>query len=306
MKLILLAFLAATATAQPVTSSTAPREGFVNVPGGRAWYRILGSGSETPLLLVHGGPGMGSCYLSDLASRLSKDRPVILYDQLESGQSDHPADRSQWTLNHFVAELAAVRQALKLDRVHLYGHSWGATLVAEYLLTQRPTGIESVTFAGPLLSTPRWIADAQILRAQLPTSVRQTLAQHERQGTTNSPEYLEATGLYYSRFVFRRQPVRMPPGCAFNQAIYEHMWGPNEFTASGKLKDFDRTSRLAELKVPVLFLVGRFDEARVETVTAFQHSVPGAKLEIINNAGHMAMTDEPAAYAQALRRFLSQ
>ena len=34
-----------------------PGEGFVSVPGGRVWYRVVGSGPRTPLLLVHGGPG---------------------------------------------------------------------------------------------------------------------------------------------------------------------------------------------------------------------------------------------------------
>jgi len=281
-----------------------PREGFVNVAGGRVWYRIVGTRPQTPLLLVHGGPGVGSCYLSDLANRLSKERPVILYDQLESGRSDHPGDRSLWTLDRFVEELAAVRKELKLERVHLLGHSWGAAVVAEYLLTRRPSGIESVTFAGPLLSTPLWIADTKILLAELPESVQQTLASHEREGTTGSPEYLQATGVYYSRYVFRRQPVSGIAGCPFNQAIYEQMWGPNEFRATGTLKDFDRTNRLSELRAPVLFLVGRFDEARVATVTSFQRAIPGSRLEVVENAGHMAMIDEPDAYAQALRRFL--
>ncbi len=55
-------------------------EGYVEVEGGRVWYRIVGSGSVTPLLLLHGGPGMPSYYLNSL-SQLSDDRPVIFYDQ---------------------------------------------------------------------------------------------------------------------------------------------------------------------------------------------------------------------------------
>jgi len=137
-------------------------EGFVDVPGGRAWYRIIGAGSRPPLLLVHGGPGAGSCYFSNL-SHLSDERPVIVYDQLGSGRSDRPSDPSLWHLDRFVQELAAIRKALKLERIHLLGHSWGAAVVAEHLLTGKPGGIQSVIFAGPLLSTPRWIADANVL-----------------------------------------------------------------------------------------------------------------------------------------------
>ena len=43
-----------------------PGEGFVDVSGGRIWYRIVGDGPGTPLLLLHGGPGVPSVYLKPL------------------------------------------------------------------------------------------------------------------------------------------------------------------------------------------------------------------------------------------------
>jgi proline iminopeptidase len=33
-------------------------QGFVEVEGGKIWYGIMGSGDETPLLCMHGGPGV--------------------------------------------------------------------------------------------------------------------------------------------------------------------------------------------------------------------------------------------------------
>src|SRR5689334_13213374 len=64
-------------------------EGYVAVPGGRVWYSIVGGGLGTPLLVVHGGPGIPSRYLAPL-SQLADQRPVIFYDQLGAGRSDHP------------------------------------------------------------------------------------------------------------------------------------------------------------------------------------------------------------------------
>src|SRR5262245_56578273 len=99
------------------------REGYLQVPGGRVWYRIVGSGHRTPLLLLHGGPGAPSYYLEPLA-KLAADRPVVFYDQLGCGRSDQPNDSTLWTIDHFVAELAEVRKQLGLGRVHLLGTSW--------------------------------------------------------------------------------------------------------------------------------------------------------------------------------------
>jgi proline iminopeptidase len=102
-------------------------EGFVKVEGGNVWYKLVGSGKGTPLLLLHGGPGFTSHYLNPL-SDLSNDRPVIFYDQLGSGRSDLTTDPALWTVEHFVKQLATLRNELGLKEVHILGHSWGSQL----------------------------------------------------------------------------------------------------------------------------------------------------------------------------------
>src|SRR5215212_5370533 len=79
-----------------------PGEGFVNVHGGRVWYKIVGTGKRTPLLLIHGGPGSRSCEGIPGYSLLADERPVIFYDQLGSGHSDRPTDTALWQLSRFV------------------------------------------------------------------------------------------------------------------------------------------------------------------------------------------------------------
>ena len=46
----------------------------------------------------------------------------------------------------FVDEVGVVRRALRLDRLHLLGQSWGGMLAMEYALTQ-PVGVASLTIA---------------------------------------------------------------------------------------------------------------------------------------------------------------
>jgi len=205
-----------------------------------------------------------------------------------------------------VRELAAVRQALGLRRVHLVGHSWGAALATEYVVKAKPDGIASLVLAGPLLSTARWMDDANQLRAQLPEPVQRTLTLHEQAGTTDSKEYKAATEVFYDTFLFHHQPRPKMPACngwEFNEAIYEQMWGPSEFYATGSLRSFDVTPHLTELRLPVLFIVGRYDEARPETVAGYQALVRGAKLEILEQSGHAAPVEEPERYLEILRGF---
>ena len=106
------------------------REGYADVPGGRVWYKVVGSGGGVPLLTLHGGPGAGHDYLESLEA-LSSDRPVIFFDQLGCGKSDQPEDVSLWRIERYVDEVKALREALSLDRIHLFGQSWGGWLAIE-------------------------------------------------------------------------------------------------------------------------------------------------------------------------------
>lgn len=147
------------------TGGLQPREGYVDVDGGRIWYRIVGSGTRTPLLLLHGGPGSPSYYLDPL-DKLADERPVIFYDQLGSGKSDHPANPALWRTERFVDELPRLRAALSLNEVHILGHSWGSMLAVDYMLT-RPSGVRSLVLASPCLSVTRWLSDAEALKKTL-------------------------------------------------------------------------------------------------------------------------------------------
>lgn len=286
-----------------------PREGFVQVEGGPVWYRIFGSGPGIPLVIVHGGPGSRSCYYENLAEILGKDRPVIVYDQLGTGRSGRPMDQSLWRTDRFVKELGQIRSALKLNRICLMGHSWGAAVVASYLSKVKPDGIESVIFAGPYLSSDLWVKDANILLSELPKDTQDTLRRHELAGTTESKEYQDAAETFYSRFLYHKPKPRLPAACGEskgNGEIYTLMWGASEFSVTGTLKNFDITSVLPKLRMPVLFVVGRFDEVRTETAAQYQAMVPNARLAVIEDCGHMAPIEDPEGYAHVLNAFLTQ
>lgn len=284
----------------------APGDGRLAVEGGSIFYRVVGTGPGIPIVLLHGGPGYTSHYLEPLTA-LADDRPVILYDQLGSGRSDRPVDTTLFRSDRYVRELDSLRRALRLDRIHLYGHSWGSMLALEYLAT-KPEGIVSVTLASPVISTASWTADGRDLVATLPDSLQQAIARHEAAGTTASPEYQAASMAFMIRYVFGTDPPFGPEAdsaiAGYNPLVYETMWGPSEFTTTGNLGGFDRAALLPQLAVPVLFTAGRQDEARPATVERFAATVPNAEVRIFERSAHMAMLTEREAYVDALRQFL--
>jgi proline iminopeptidase len=84
------------------------------------------------------------------------------------------------------------------------------------------------------------------------------------------------------------------------------MWGAGEFTSTGLLRDYDRSDRLAELTLPVLFLAGRNDEAVPETIADFQRRVPGARMVVFEHSAHSTYRTETAAYVRTVRQFMDE
>jgi proline iminopeptidase len=287
--------------------------GRIAVPGGQVCWRRFGGGGAIPLLMIHGGPGLTSRYLEPF-SALSDARPVFTWDQLGCGQSDRPDNPGLWTLERFVEELDLVRRALTPGPVHLLGHSWGTTLAMEWLVTRRPAGIASVTFASPCLSTPRWMADTRALVAGLSPRAQAAIADAERTGDFRTPGYQAAVWDEWMRAHIVR---RLPPDALgsligsmaemnVNLELLEYMWGPSDFTVTGPLRSFDRTSDLATLTMPVLFQCGEFDEARPGTVRQQAALTPNAEVAIVAGAGHLTMIDAPDEANGAIRCFLSR
>lgn len=278
------------------------RDGFLQVPGGRIWYRAVGDGPGTPLLVLHGGPGFPHDYLEGLAA-LGDQRRVIFYDQLGCGRSDRPEDPSLWTLERFVEELAAVRAALRLDRVHLLGQSWGTMLAVEYMLTKRPAGVQSLVLSGPCLSARRWEADQATWLAGMSATVQEKARLRDFEG----PEFQEAVQAYYREHVCRLEP--WPESLERSMAglgapIYLQMWGPSEFVATGSLRDFDRVERLAEIAAPTLFTSGEYDEAAPATTALYHQKMPGSELAVLPEASHEHHLEQPELYLRLVRDFL--
>ena len=291
----------------PTLSADNSKQGFINVPGGPVWYKVSGNGEGLPLLALHGGPGSTSCTYS-LLDPLGDQRSIIRYDQLGSGRSGRPDDLSLWKVDRFVEELDVIRKKLKLEKFHLLGHSWGAALAGAYLLEKGTTGVASVIFSSPLLSTPLWIEDANYLRSQLPQGIQDTLNFHEMANTTDSDEYRDATRVFYDRHLTRGEAKEKAEcdGAPWNQVIYEYMWGPTEFHATGNLVDFDLSHRLHTIDIPVLFLTGEFDEARPETISKFHKMIPGSEFIVIGGVAHASLSRAPDNYRRILEDFLDK
>lgn len=283
-----------------------PGEHRLAVADGSIWYKVSGSGTGAPVILLHGGPGYSSFYLKPLEA-LGDDRPVVRYDQLGGGKSDNLSDTAKFNIAHFVAEVDSLRAHLGYEKTHVLGHSWGTIVAVEYYKVH-PERVISLTLGSSALDIPAWEKNARRLVTTLPDSMQRAIKQREAEGKFDAPDYQAAMGEFYARYVWRK-PVQADLDSLMataNSDIYMYMQGPSEFTITGTLKRYDAKPFLKDIKVPTLFAVGEFDEADVPTVRRHAALVPGAKVVVIPDAAHLTTWDNPDALLKAVRDFLRE
>jgi proline iminopeptidase len=282
-----------------------PRQGYVEVNGGKIWYEVFGNGPKTPVLLLHGGPG-GTSFGFEPLKELGYNGPIIFSEQLGSGRSDAITDTTLMTIENYVEQIEKLRIHLGLKDFVLYGHSWGTMLGMDYYLTY-PDEVKAIIFSSPLFSTDLWIADADTLIATLPDSIQQVIRYHESIGEYEHPDYQEATKLYYSLYVTRKERPKVDRSnlnLASGANVYLYMWGPSEFTSTGTLRNYDRLEYLSSITAPVLLMTGEYDEARPNTVAYYHSLVPGSHFKIIPDAAHSTLNDNKEETLKVVKEFL--
>lgn len=302
---VLISLLAC--NSQPSNPMLNSGQGFVEVEGGKVWYGIMGSGRNTPILCLHGGPGStskGFYHLSDI----SEERPVILFDQLGSGRSDQHRDTNLLKVEKFVEQVKAVKTELKLNEFYLLGSSWGTALALEYY-SKYPEGIKGIIFNSPYFSTSIWTDDAKQLIANLPDSIQLAIRQAEEDSLFETESYQAANRFFLSQHGRRKELVKHPYDTVpshFSPFVYNYMWGPSEFTAKGTLKNYDNIESLKKVSIPALFTTGEFDEARPETIKELSEMVKGAEFVVIPEAAHFSLNDNRPAVIKAIRDFIEK
>ncbi|HET7039772.1 MAG TPA: proline iminopeptidase-family hydrolase [Gemmatimonadales bacterium] len=303
--LLLLPAGAGVARAQDTATRPIQTEGSrLAVRGGEIWYRVVGGGATTPVVLLHGGPGISSVYLRSLEA-LADERIVVRYDQLGAGKSDRVTDTALFTIPGFVAELETLRRHLALERIHLYGHSWGATLAVEYYRAH-PQHVASLTLASEALDAPAFYANMRRLFLMMPDSLSRAVRLKEAGLPHDSAAYQAAMMELYRRYGTRKPVLAEMDTLArsMNQAISDYMTGTSVFAPNGTLRQYDATPFLEQVKVPALFTVGEYDFVGPGNVRRHAGLTPGARLVVIPGAGHLTQWDNPAANLDAVRSFL--
>jgi proline iminopeptidase len=288
----------------------------IKTPSGdfKVWTKRIGNNPRIKLLLLHGGPGATHEYFECMESFLPVEGiEFIYYDQLGSGNSDHPADSSLWMTDRFVEEVEQVRQALGLnkDNFYLLGHSWGGILAMEYALKYQDN-LKGLIISNMMASGPEYDKyAADVLAKQMDPKVLDTIRMIEEKGDFANPKYMELLmPHFYAKHICRLpletwpEPVMRSFG-KLNHEVYVTMQGPSEFGISGRLDAWDVKAKLPTVKVSTLVIGATHDTMDPEHMKWIASQVQNGRFHLCANGSHMCMWDDQQSYMTALVSFLN-
>ncbi len=280
---------------------TGPQELTVESDGITLHVRVTGDPSSGNVLIVlHGGPGMTLDYMLSLETLAGPDLAVVSYDQRGVGRSSSPAENpDNYTLAKYAEDLDAVRQAIGVDQVILFGHSWGGILAQRYA-TLYPEHVASIILMGS--GPPTWekmlqCQDALIQRIM--ALVQQgIIVENPEPGSPEAERgYLPA---YFSNpnFWFSTDDLGSAP------LIDERTTKVNELTWAANA-GYDLTADLAGLNLRVLHLWGEDDPVRPVASPEIIAALSNADLETIvfSHCGHF-WHECPEQFFTTIRAFL--
>lgn len=265
----------------------------ITVEGIKTCYLEAGEGT-VPVVLLHGAMA-NSLNWYEVMPQLARRFRVIAPDVVGYGESDKP--KVNYDRGYYAGWLAEFLKALGLVKVSLVGNSLGGAIAAEFAL-QHPEQVEHLVLVNSMalgklsaLAAPGYTWG--VVKAQMsPQKVKPAQLEKIWQGivydATRFNQITRAIGEYSLEVLARPNGTR-PFWHGQTQAV----------------QPFSE-AQLSSIKVPTLLVWGEADKiAPLKYAQEARIFIPGAKLEVMQKAGHAPFFDQPGEFCQRVGSFLS-
>ncbi len=278
-----------------------PDSRFVPVGGVRIHYKEMGQG-EPAILLLHGF-GASTFSWRRVLAPLSRLGRTVAYDRPGFGLTHRPRTRpsqaNPYTLEEQARLLVQLMDRLGIQRAVLVGNSMGGVVAAQAALThpERVAGLVLVDAAIYLLRhIPGWLH--QVTR----------IPQVDRLGPLLARPIARIGGqrLLVSSW-HDRSKLTPEVRAGYMRALAAENWDYGLWQTLRDPGKPDVVRRLGEIRVPTLVITGEYD-AVVPTSHSLRlaQEIPGARLVVIPECGHLPQEEQPEAFLQAVSRFIEE
>lgn len=277
------------------------KEGYIENGKVSLFYKISGEG--LPVVILHGGPGFGFHYMEPYLFFLTQKFKLIYFDQRGCGDSE-VGDSSEITFDRLVDDIEFLRKELKLERINLLGHSFGALLALEYA-KRYPENCGAVVLVGAAPAKSSYLPKKSDF-SRLSVEEQTRFKEITKNGTFEKRDP-EAVSFIFSCFF----KMTMGDGekaaeidLGLDKGRIEKMFSAMS-TLQPFMDSYDITAHLDSLKSPVLIIHGEKDSIPEESPMALHDMIPNSIFIIYNGAGHFPFAEKKYDFIQDVMRFFT-
>ncbi len=282
------------------------QEGALVVDGAQLQYLVAGTGA--PIVILHGGPGIGVGYLLaelDAPGFPPEGLKWVAYDQRGSGRSTGAEDPSKLTMDRFVEDLEAIRAATGQERVTLMGHSFGGLLALHYAL-RYPDRVAAMILIDPEpASRALWAEHEDIVESRL-TEENRMIMQSISTSENWQLDPIQLENYHLARFQAffgkREASVRLQLGLP--QGVYGN-FPATAVAMRENLGDWDLFDSLGRLDTRTLIVTGDQSVFPSHAHERLGDALPRSELVVLAGVGHFPHMEDKAGFAEAVSRFLN-
>jgi proline iminopeptidase len=296
--LLVYSFAQAGAPAKPVGD-----KGLISVNGTELYYEVVGKG--TPILVLHGGPGLNHSYFLPQMKGLGKKCKLIFFDQRATGKSSMDVDTASVNLANFIEDIDAMREAFGLGQMNLMGHSFGGLLAMEYAI-KHPDHLKSLILVASTAATSDYRNKA-FMNMQSKTTSEDSAGQAQISQTEGFKNREPKTMAKFFRMLFRNDFFD-PKNADKLTLTFD-----NNYAKSGKLlhglnrdlANYDIHEDLKAVTCPTLVIETDHDRNLLEAEEQIKNSIPNAKSVMIKDSGHFPFIEQPAEFFKIVADFVN-
>lgn len=277
-------------------------EGLKPVNGTSLYVKQMGEGE--PLLVIHGGPGLSHDYFLPHMQALAENFTLILFDQRACGRSDTNVDASDITLNHFSRDIAGILDALRIERAHVLGHSFGGLLAMKFA-TEFPERTKSLILCNSVSGSKEF----------------DELSKQKQQGVMTEDDNNARTKIFASNEFKNGSPASYEElfKVNFKRAFYDTLLidelklNLNEnfsktsrllYGLGADLVAYDFHPALAKLNIPSLVIHGAADLIPIEVSEKLADTLQNGTLVVMEKSGHFPFIEEQKEFNKILTSFI--
>ena len=255
----------------------------------RLAYEDLGDPNAQPLLMVHGFTGHRDDFLS-VRDQLAADRRVLILDLRGHGASGRAKSEEEYDFEHVVQDLHGFLDALAIDQVDVLGHSMGGMIALRWVLAFPDRVRSFIAMNTAPEATPSMKADGLMKARRLALEEGMAVLEEvSRRVAQRSPDPV------LERWAERYWPRRRERFLAMDPLAYGGF-------AQAMSQSPSLTTRLHEVRVPALVMVGEFDSDFLEAADLFETGLPNAERVTLTGAGHHPHEENRAAWLSAVAK----